>query len=84
MKQISETPTHTVHLDYFQGQQVRIYKSKATGELHFNADDAAKVLGYKDHADMMRDPKIQARLIELEAKTGTSAFQDFDSTNHIN
>lgn len=74
MKQISEIPTHTVHLDYFQGQQVRMHRNKLTGEVHFNTNDVAKVLGYKDHDDMMRDPKIQAGLIEFEKTTGKPAI----------
>lgn len=63
MKQISENSTHITYLDYFQGKQVRISKSKSTGELLFNSEDVAKVLGYKDHNDMMADPKVQAKAL---------------------
>lgn len=84
MKQISETSTHTVHLDYFQGHQVRISRCKATGELFFNTDDVAKVLGYKDHNDMMKDPKVQAQLLEQQVKTGKSVIIETDNTNNIN
>jgi prophage antirepressor-like protein len=84
MKQISENATHTVHLDYFQGKQVRISKSKATGELSFNTEDVARILGYKDHNDMMRDPKVQAKLLEHQQTTGKSALIEAEPTDHIN
>jgi prophage antirepressor-like protein len=84
MKQIAETPTHTVHLDYFQGQQMRMHRNKLTGEVSFNTDDVAKVLGYKDHNDMMSDPKVQAKLIEFETLTGKSAIKESLINSHLN
>ena len=84
MKQISENATHTMHLGYFQGQQVRISRSKATGELFFNTDDVAKVLGYKDHDEMMEDPQVQAKLIEEQTRTGKSPIIESENTDNIN
>lgn len=84
MKQISENATHTAHLDYFQGKQVRISKSKATGELSFNTEDVARILGYKDHNDMMLNPEVQAKLLEHQQATGKSALIEIERTDHIN
>jgi len=84
MKQISENSTHINYLDYFQGKQVRISKSKATGEIFFNSDDVAKALGYKDHNDMMADPKVQAKVLENQLTGGKPMFVEREETNNIN
>lgn len=84
MKKISETATEETYVDYFQGQQMRMHRNKLTGELTINADDVAKGLGYKDQADMMADPEVQAKAIEYQKSKGEPLFIEKESTNHIN
>jgi len=84
MKQISENSTHINYIDYFKGNQVRMSKCKATGEVLFNSDDFAKALGFKDHNDMVSDPEIQAKILENKLTGGNPLFVEREETNNIN
>ncbi len=53
MKVIAEDSERITMLDHFQGQPVRFYKDKSTNEVFVNADDMAKILGYKDQHDLL-------------------------------
>lgn len=81
MKKINETPTHEIFLDYFQGQQVRIYRNKATGEIGFNTDDVAKVLGFENERAMLADPEVNERLKQSYAETGKMPLVKVENYN---
>lgn len=53
MKIIAEDTERFTMLDYFEGQPVRFYKSKKTNEVYVNADDMAKILGYKNQEELL-------------------------------
>lgn len=53
MKVIAEDAKRITMLDYFEGQPVRFYMDKATREVHVNADDMAKCLGYADQHELL-------------------------------
>jgi len=85
MKKIQDTPTHEIFLDYFKGQQVRIFKDKVTGEIAFNTDDVAKVLGYENEQAMLKDPKVIERLKQSYDETGKMPLTKIDNYNpHLN
>ena len=82
MKQIQETPTHLIYLDYFEGQQVRIFKNKLTGEVGFNTDDVAKILGYRNETAMLNDPKVNDVLKQSYSETGKMPLMKIDDYNN--
>lgn len=53
MKVIAENAERITMLDHFESQPVRFYLDKASGQLLVNADDMAKILGYKDQHDLL-------------------------------
>ena len=58
MKLIDQTETHFYYESYFEGQKVSMMQDKKTGELHVNADDAAKIFGYGSLEQMMLDDAV--------------------------
>lgn len=82
MKLIEITPTHEIYLSHFENIPVKIFKNLLTGEIAFDADAAAKCLGFEDMADMMKDPKAQSILNNAEKEKGKPMlFQIPDSNN---
>ena len=53
MKVIAEDAERITMLDNFEGQPCRFYLDKASGQVLVNADDMAKILGYKDQHDLL-------------------------------
>lgn len=53
MKVIAEDAERVTMLDHFEGHPVRFYLDKASGQILVNADDMAKVLGYKDQHELL-------------------------------
>lgn len=53
MKIIDEDADKITMLDHFEGRPVRYYKNKATQEIYVNADDMAKILGFKDQHELL-------------------------------
>ncbi|TAH07207.1 MAG: hypothetical protein EAZ14_11455 [Runella slithyformis] len=75
MVQISENSTHVVFLDYYEGQKVRFYKNKQTGEIVINADDCARVLGYADAQAMLSSDEALDAANEQAKVTGVFPFK---------
>lgn len=65
-----ETDTHTYFIDYFDGTQVKIMKNKKTGEILFDAESVAKILGYGSMQGMMSDDNVLDLVNELKRDTG--------------
>ncbi|MBC7915397.1 MAG: hypothetical protein H7Y07_14890 [Pyrinomonadaceae bacterium] len=82
MKRISETATHILYVDYFEGQQVRVQQNKSTGELFFFSDDVAKVLGFKDQNEMMQSPKVKEVLRKAYEHTGKTSIIQIENNNY--
>ena len=70
MKIIKTTPTHEVWQDEYEGQKVQFTKNLLTGEIHVNAQDFAKVIGFDSLEDMMSDNKILDCINEVKKETG--------------
>ena len=58
MRLIKTTPTHEIWQSFYDGLPVQFTKNLLTQELHVNAQDFAKVIGFDSLEDMMSDNKI--------------------------
>ena len=70
MKLIDQTETHLYYESYFEGQKVIMMQDRKTGEIHLNADDTAKILGYDSLEEMMLDDAILDALNEEYQEKG--------------
>lgn len=53
MEKIGEDENREYFRDYFEGNEVRMSKVKANGEVLLNADDMARCYGFKDMNDFL-------------------------------
>ena len=70
MKLIRTTATHEVWESEYEGQKVQFTKNLSTGEIHVNARDFARVIGFNSLEEMMMDDKILDCINEVKAETG--------------
>ena len=70
MRLIKITPTHEVWEDSYENQVVQFTKNLLTDEIHVNAEDFAKVMGYDSLQDMMMDDKILDCMNEVKEEIG--------------
>lgn len=74
MKIIAEDDKQITMLDYFEGQPMRFYKEKATGEIYVNADDMAKILGYTDQDELLGSDAALDALLEYQKENPDKPF----------
>jgi hypothetical protein len=70
MRIIKTTPTHEIWEDEYEGNKVQFTKNLLTDEIHVNAKDFARVIGFNSLEDMMMDDKILDCINEVKEETG--------------
>ena len=70
MRIIKTTATHEVWESEYEGKKVQFTKNLLTDEIHVNAQDFAKVIGFDSLEEMMSDDKIMDCINEVKKETG--------------
>lgn len=80
MKILHQNDKEIITLGYYQGKPVRFHYDKATKEVHVNADDLAKALGFEGQEEMMSsDEGLDAFLEYQKQNPGQSPLKSFES-----
>lgn len=72
---IDETEDYIVHEVYYEGFPIRVLYEKATGEIFYNSNDAARMLGYRDHEHFIGSDEGLDMISEFQKKNpGVDVF----------
>lgn len=70
MRIVKTTPTHEVWESEYEGQKVQFTKNLLTDEMHVNANDLAKIMGFDSLEEMMMQDDILDCMNEVKNETG--------------
>ena len=70
MRLIKTTATHEIWQSFYDGLPVQFTKNLLTQELHVNAEDLAKVMGFDSLQSMMANDQILDCINQVKQETG--------------
>lgn len=70
MRIIKTSPTHEVWQDEFEGNKIQFTKNLSTGQIHVNARDFARVIGFNSLEEMLLQDEILDCINQIKAETG--------------